>query len=187
VRRLVWLEFNIHVTNVLVSMQNLYDDVTTILLDLVKPFIDEQRSRFAHWHYLHEPDVCRGRGFCELRLRFEGESANLEEIKNTLIRNLKEFSDKTSLAMSDDEPLGSHEGCHGSRNATYMGAQSEKFGGDWPTIVEIMQKGSEFALEFFRLGRNLVENRSLQYGRRDRPSEHPYYVHLPANEILVEP
>jgi len=187
----------LHVANIQTRscMSNWYDDVSAILLDFVDPFIKEQRNKFVHWHYFSEPDDCRGRGlFKEIRLRFEGDDENLNKIKSDLIRELEEFSEKTHLTMKENEPLGSHEGCHGKPNNRYLGAESEKFGRDFPVMVEIWQKGSEFAIELFRQGRTLVEKCSLQYGYRpnpikpnEYPTTHPCYLHYPANQLLLEP
>ena len=86
---------------------------------------------------------------------------------------------------SNGEPTGSHEGCHGDRSGSYEGAASESFGRDWQPIVNILQIGSESAIKILELGRTLVENRSLQACQR--LVIHPYYLHLPANQLFVEP
>lgn len=88
--------------------------------------------------------------------------------------------------MVEDGSSGSHEGCHGARNKKFLGAASEEFGEDWSTIVELLQKGSEYALEILELGRKLKENKALQTYYRERVI-HPYYLHLPANQLIVEP
>ena len=185
-----------HITNVqtVFCVPNLYDDVSSVLLDFVSPFVERQRERFTHWHYLLEPEKCRGQfgeptqvSFYEIRLRFEGDGENLTQIKNDLTQDLEVFSERTHLTMKVSEPLGSHEGCHGRRNTPYKGAESERdFGRDFPVMVEIWQKGSEFVIELFRQGRKLVEKYSLQYGSRGS-TEHPRYLHYPANQLLLEP
>jgi hypothetical protein len=171
-------------------MPNWYQEVSTILLDLVDPFIRKQRDRFSHWHYLSEPDSCRGQElFKEIRLRFEGSADNLERIKYELEGDLEVFSERTHLTMKVNEPLGSHEGCHGRRNNQYKGAESEdlRFGRDFPVMVEVWQKGSEFAIDCLREGRKLVEVYPNQFVHRSSPTEHPRYLHYPANQLLLEP
>ena len=118
-------------------------------------------------------------------MRFEGTPENLRQIRQDLITEIGEFNQRTHLVMRDDEPLGSHEGCHGNRNSSYQGAASETFGRDWQSIVDILQIGSGSAIQILRLGRGLVEKRSLQMGQRQ--VRHPYYLHLPANQLIVEP
>lgn len=181
---IVWIEFNIHIRNRIVQQQNLFYDSVAILLDLVKPLVDSQRERFSHWHYLIEPDTCRGQECYETRLRFEGSETNIGRIKGTLVTRLNNYVNQTHRVMSETEPLGSHEGCHGCRGENYLGSQSENFGRDWNTIVEILQNGSEHSLNVFSLGRTLVENRSVQLGQWR--TIHPYYIHLPANQLIVE-
>jgi hypothetical protein len=146
--------------------------------------VDSHRGFFNHWHYLLEPDVCRPHS-CEIRLRFEGTPENLRHIKHDLITEIRNYSRRTHLVMCDDEPLGSHEGCHGNRNDSYQGAASEGFGRDWQSIVDILQTGSDSAIQILRLGRDLVENRSLQIYQRQ--VNHPYFLHLPTNQLVVEP
>lgn len=155
-----------------------------VLADLVQPFVDSHRNSFSHWHYLLEPDVCRPSS-CEVRLRFEGTSESLRQIRRDLITEIGNSRQRTHLIMRDDEPLGSHEGCHGNRNSSYQGATSEGFGRDWQSIADILQIGSESAIQILRLGRGLVENRSLQTYQRQ--VNHPYFLHLPANQLIVEP
>lgn len=183
---MVWLEFNIHMCHRLNDIKSLFANAVPIILDFVEPFINSQRDRFSHWHYLFEPDVCRGQPYGEIRLRIESDSATLERIKSELITMLDEYSVKTGIVMRESQHLGSHDGCHGRRGECYLGQQSENFGRDWDTIIEIMQRGSENAIEILRLGRNLVEERSLEWGGRER-TYHPYYLHLSANQLLVEP
>lgn len=139
---------------------------------------------FNSWHYLIEPDRCRS-SFVEIRLRFEGEEKDLNQMRSELVSELNNYSDRTHLSMRDDEKSGSHEGCHGNRNNTYLGAQSENFGRDWQSITEILQIGSESALRILRLGNGLVESRSLNVYQRQ--VSHPYYLHLSANQLFVEP
>ena len=67
-----------------------------------------------------------------------------------------------------------------------MGAASEEFGEDWSTIVELLQKGSEYALEILELGRKMKDNKALQICYREQVT-HLYYLHLPANQLIVEP
>ncbi len=155
----------------------------TVLVDLLQPFADSHRGSFSHWHYLLEPDVCRTQS-CEIRLRFEGSEENLRRMRQDLITEIGNYSDRTHLVMRNDEQLGSHEGCHGNRNSSYQGAASESFGRDWQSIVGILQIGSESAIQILQLGRGLVENRSLEMGQRQ--ARHPYFLHLPANQLIVE-
>jgi hypothetical protein len=176
---LTWLEYNLHF-----SKQPTYEDTIAVLVDLLQPFVDSHRNSFSHWHYLLEPDVCRPSS-CEVRLRFEGTPEALKQIKHDLITEIGNYSNSTRLVMRDYETLGSHEGCHGNRNSPYQGAASEKFGRDWQSIVDILQIGSEAAIQILRLGRGLVENQSLQMGQRQ--VRHPYYLHLSANQLIVEP
>jgi hypothetical protein len=167
-------------------INDLLDNAIPILLDFVEPFVNSQGDRFIHWHYLIEPDICRGQNYCEIRLRFEGERTNLNTIRHELTDGLRDYSDETNIAMREEENLGSHEGCHGRRDELYLGPGVESFGRDWDTIIEIMQVGSESALKILRLGRKLEEERSLRLGGRER-TIHPYYLHLPANQLFVEP
>ena len=94
----------------------------------MEPFVNNQRGKFIHWHYLIDPDICRGQNYCEIRLRFECESTNLNTIKHELIAGLIAYSDKTNIAMHENEDLGSHEGCYGRRRETYLGPEVESFG-----------------------------------------------------------
>jgi len=181
---MVWLEFNIHIRNRVLRPFDLFNDSLAILLNLVKPFVDSHRTLFVRWHYLLEPDTCRGEGCYEIRLRFEGSETNIIQVKDALVVELNNFVNLRHIAMRENEPLGSHEGSHGRRGMMYLGAQSENFGRDWNTIVEIMEKGSEDALAIFNLGRTLVEDRSIGLGTWR--TTHPYYTHLPANQLLVE-
>lgn len=196
-----WLEFNIHIREALSLESVIYgngsvklfafdllDKAVPLLLDFVEPLVDSQKGRFNHWHYLIEPDKCRKMGkdyiYYEIRLRFEAEGVNLDMIKHDLLDSLREYADTKRIAMREDEDLGSHEGCHGERGKNYYGSEDERFGGDWDTIVEIMQTGSESALKILRLGRGLKEESSLQL--EPRYTVHPYYLHLPANQLFVE-
>jgi len=181
-----WLEFNIHIRQALTDLHDLYEGIVPILLDFVEPFVNRQRGKFSRWHYLLEPDNCRDQTYCEIRLRFEGERANLEGIKSQLVTEFNHYANQTSTIMRNDELLGSHEGCHGDRSQTYAGSRSERFGGDWDKIVEIMQIGSESALKILRLGRKLAEKESLKWVGREQ-TYHPYYLHLPANQLFIEP
>lgn len=184
---MAWLDFNIHIRNAATRQNNwLFDDVVSILLDLVEPFVNNQRNIFTHWHYLFEPDVCRGQPYCEIRLRIESDATNLNEIRSELITRLNTYAEQTGIVMRENENLGSHEGSHGSRGRTYEGARSENFGRDWDTIVEILQEGSKAALKIFRLGRSLVEVQSIEWGGRPN-TYHPKYLHYPANQLFVEP
>jgi len=176
---LAWLEYNIH----LVGQPN-FNDIIAVLVDLLQPFVESRRDSFVHWHYLLEPDRCRASS-CEIRLRFEGSQENLKEIKQDLITEIRNYSGRTNLVASDGEPLGSHEGCHGGRDGSYQGSASENFGRDWQSVVNILQIGSESAIQILGLGRGLVENRSLQVYQRQ--VNHPYFLHLPANQLIVEP
>jgi len=178
------MEFNIHIRNRVIQPFDLFNDSVRILLELVQPFISNQRERFSHWHYLLEPDMCRGEGCYEIRLRFEGSEANIGQVSPALITDLNNYANLTHGAMSESEPLGSHEGCHGCRGDRYLGPRSENFGRDWNAIVDLLQLGSENALQVFGLGRTLVEDKSLRLG--SWRTVHPYYIHLPANQLLVE-
>jgi len=183
---LSWLEFNIHVRSPVLG-DNVF--VRRILLELIEPFVNTHRQKFSHWHYLIESDPCRGDGYYyEIRIRFEGDNANLSLVKNALINDLANYSNRTNITMREDEILGSHEGHHGRRIGggigPYRGAQSEGFAADWSIIVEILEKGSEFALQILSLGDNLIESRSMQVSKWHL--FHPYYLHLPANQLLLE-
>jgi hypothetical protein len=178
---LPWLEYNIHFCS-----QPNYADLMEVISDLLKPFVDSHREFFNHWHYLLEPDVCRPNS-SEIRLRFEGSPENLEQIKCELVREVGNFGHRTNLVMSDEDPVGSHEGRHGDRNRHYEGVDSEDWTveGDWEKIVKILQIGSDSALQILKLARELVENNSLQ--RYRRTVDHPYFIHLPANQLIFEP
>lgn len=177
-----WLEFNIHIRNS-TSIVALFEDAVSILLDFLEPFVNSQRGKFAHWHYLLEPDTCRGQPFGEIRVRLAGTKRNLAKIKNNLTTALAGYVQKSDEAMCEDEHLGSHTGCHGRRGESYRGLQSEDFGRDWETIVEILQVGSENALELLQLGRNLVEDRSLRWGGREH-TYHPGYLSLSSKPVI---
>jgi hypothetical protein len=133
-----------------------------------------------------EPDICRGSNYYEIRLRFECDEIDLKYVKDTFVSNLLEFTERTHITMREDEPLGSHEGEHGHRHKKYRGIESENFGEDWPTMVEIMQRGAESALEILHLGTQLKGSKALGWDRRPSPPEHPYFLHLSANQLLVE-
>lgn len=179
---LSWLEYNIHI----LRNDAWYPDAIEILTDLVKRFVERQRaqSRFTHWHYLIESDRCREKS-SEIRVRFQGNSTDLNRIRDELISELNSFSVNRSLTVRDGAGHGSHTGCHGNRNQDHTG-ESDKYGQDWPLIVEILQIGSDSALEILSVGKKLMTYRSRQSGVRD-PYPHEYYLHLPANQLLVEP
>jgi hypothetical protein len=172
-----WLEYNIHVR----SDRLWYENSIKVLRNMLGPFVKAHTGRFAHWHYLIEPDKCR-QGYCEIRVRFEAEKSKLEEIRKELMQELRSFS---VVVMQHDELLGSHEGCHGERGRIYQGAASERFGRDWPIIVRIMEVGSEAAIEILQLAEGLTEKPSLE--PCSRTVQHPYFLHLPANQLMVEP
>ena len=173
-----WFEYNLHITKF--SFENVRDAI----LDFIGSFINKNRELCQNWNYLIEPDGCKlAEG--ELRFRFKGINSNLEKIRQNLIADLKEYSQRTRILI-EDGPSGSHEGCHGVRNKKFLGAASEEFGEDWSTIVELLQKGSEYALEILELGRKLNETKALQTYYRERVI-HPYYLHLPVNQLIVEP
>jgi hypothetical protein len=120
----------------------------------------------------------------EIRLRFEGEESDLNEIKRDLVFSLDRFSKKENLSIADDRIHGSHEGCHGKREERYQG-ELRKYQQDWPSLVDIMQLSSESALRILNMGRKLSNDESIRRGRWF--VLHPYYLHLPANQLLVEP
>lgn len=173
-----WLEYNIHISDVLT-----HNNILSILFDLIEPFVNSHRASFEHWHYLFEPDVSIPT-VAEVRLRFEGTANNLATIKTDLVREVDRFRLLTNLVIADGDRIGSHEGSHGTRNQQYQG-EAGAFGNDWNAIIEILQIGSESALQILRIGRGLTTNHSLSFGQRI--VNHPYYLHLPANQLLVEP
>jgi len=173
-----WLEYDLHLRTY--SFENARDSI----IDFVGPFISRNRDLFQHWHYLIERDQCREKEG-ETRIRFESSSSDLIEIRWRLVKELKGYANRLGILMTEDESLGSHEGCHGNRNSTYQGPDSESFGSDWSAIVNIMQSGSEFAINILKSGKSLKKPRSVQY--YTRTVRHQYYLHLPANQLLVEP
>jgi len=76
-----------------------------VLLELIDPYILSQRSRFSHWHYLFEPDVCRGQPYGEIRLRIEADTTNLNEIEGELIARLNTYAEQTGIVMREIEDL----------------------------------------------------------------------------------
>jgi len=164
---------------------NDFNQTRDIIIDFVNPFVSRNRHLFSQWHYLFEVDQCREKQI-EIRLRFKSSTTNLREIKHNLINELDSYVNLGNLLMKDSEPLGSHEGCHGTRGGTFQGEASDNFGGDWSTIVEILQIGSESAMQILELGRSLSTPRSLEWGGRSNVV-HPYYLHLPANQLFIEP
>ncbi len=173
-----WLEYNIHINGAIT-----HNTILSILFGLIEPFVNSHRAIFEHWHYLFEPDVDHPTA-AEVRLRFEGTANNLAVIKTDLVAEIDRFKTLTNLVMADADRLGSHEGSHGTRNQQYLG-EAGAFENDWNAIIEILQIGSESALQILRLGRGLTTNHSLNFGQRI--VNHPYYLHLPANQLLVEP
>ncbi len=180
---MVWLEFNLHIRNQALSWPDFFGKGSEVLLGLVRPFVDARRTQLTHWHYLVEPDNCRGAGFFEIRLRFEGAEENINSAREALVAQLNAGT-MSQLVMRENEPLGSHEGEHGQRGARYAGPRSEDFGRDWDTIVGILEKGSESALAILDLGRGLVGPKSVQFGAWR--TSHPYFTHLAANQLLLE-
>lgn len=192
---MAWLEYNIHVRQKL-TIETITPILSSILADWIRSFVSTHTELFNHWHYLLEPDKCRpsipSEPFYEIRLRFEGDIEKLKQIKSHLVAELKQ---RTSLVMTEDEPLGSHEGRHGDRDRCYEGAAAESdaegwtVGRDWEKIVEIWQTGSEFALKILQLGRGLEETKSTQLNSRQHfyPHAHPHFLHFPANQLIVEP
>lgn len=179
-----WLEYNIHTH---ITYLELYKNgvlrVAEILTDLLEPFVREYGNRLTHWHYLIEPAVCRGpitiQSPVEIRIRFEGERPNLDEIRRDLVSDLAGYCDRTHPTMREDELLGSHERRHGQRGQTYRGAEPEEdLKEDWPSVVEILQIGSESALKILRIGKKLESAKALAW--EPRLVEHWYYLHLPA-------
>jgi len=179
-----WFEYNLHLRHSAFNVKQDYIPIRDGVLDFVKPFITEYRCLFSHWHYLFEVDQCREKQI-EIRLRFESSADNILELKENLINELDSFVNDSNILMKESEVLGSHEGAHGNRGGTYLGAESEGFGADWPKIKEIFQIGSENALKILTLGRELVTPVSLNWGGRQ--TYRPYYLHLPANQLFVEP
>lgn len=177
-----WLEYNIHIRR----SDTWYPDIVATLTDFVAPFIREQKDegRFTRWHYLIEPDKCRN-GFREIRIRFQGEQENLNAIERELIGQLRDFTETRNLTVRNDHQNGSHVGCHGRRGERYAG-ESETYGEDWPHIVDIMHEGSNSALRILCIGKKLRTDRSLRCEQRS-PLPHQYYLHLPANQLLIEP
>lgn len=173
-----WLEYNLHIAKF--SFQNVRDAI----LDFIGPFIDKNGELIQNWNFLIEPDKC-GLAEGELRFRFKGTQLNLEQIRKKLIADLNDYSRQTGILV-EDGTSGSHEGCHGKRDNKFMGAASEEFDEDWSTIVELLQKGSEHALEILELGRLLKGQKALQNYFRERVI-HPYYLHLIANQLIIEP
>lgn len=184
---MVWLEFNIHIRNRVIGQLDLFNDVFPVLLFFIRPFVNNHRTQFNHWHYLVEPDTCRGRDCFEIRLRFEGGEEDMNEIDNDLSYELEAYVNQANpigrRIMSMIEPSGSHEGSHGCRGETYPG-EAQRFGGDWNNIVRILEIGSENALNIFALGAALRGDAALQPGTWR--TTHPYYTHLPANQLLIE-
>lgn len=173
-----WLEYNIHITGALTQ-----NNVFSVLFNLIEPFVNSHRTMFQHWHYLFEPNVC-GSTIGEVRLRFEGTTNNIATIRTDLIAQVANFKRQTNLIMDNTDVNGSHEGAHGDRALQYQG-EAGPFGNDWNSIVEILQIGSESALKILRIGQGLTSNRSLEV--YERTVRHNYYLHLPANQLLVEP
>lgn len=191
---LVWLEYNIHIRP---EFRYAYPKkIITILLDLIKPFVETHKDEINHWHYLIEGDKCRGKEFAEIRFRVEARQAKLKEIKKQLSREVRKFSKEKHLTIPEGEDHGSHEGENGERDKTYKGAQSEKrWGQDWDKIVEILQIGSESSLKilyYYPSLRSSESHKGYQIIRVIDPrtriiTNHPYFLHLPANQFLVEP
>ena len=180
-----WLEYNLHIRNSYFNVQKDYPQVVDALLDFVNPFITRNSHLYENWHYLFEVDQCREKQI-EIRLRFESMSTNINILKGNLVDDLVSYVNRTNILMKDSETLGSHEGCHGDRGDEFLGATSDKFGADWPTIVEILQIGSESAIKILELGRSLSALKSLEWGARNG-TYHPFYLHLSANQLYIEP
>ena len=178
-----WLEYNLHLSHVSFNIIKDFDIVRDVIVDFIGPFISNKSHLYEHWNYLIEPDKCREKEL-EIRLRFESSESNLECVRQLLINELETYANRTNILMKENEDNGSHEGCHGIRNQTFQGASSETFEEDWPNIVEIMQVGSESAIKILELGRSLKTHKSLQL--YIRKIVHSYYLHLPANQLIVE-
>lgn len=171
-----WLEYNIHLRSILTN------DAISVLVDFVYPFM-RNHGEYVNWHYLVEQNGCRSTQL-EIRLRVEGAQEYIDAFRQDITTEIRNYSQRTNLVMSENDALGSHEGLHGNRTGHYQGAASENFGRDWNSIVRIMQIGSENAIEIFRLARGLVERRSFDDGPRQ--VNHPYYLHLTFNQLLAE-
>lgn len=180
-----WLEYNLHLRNSSMNVQLDYDQILNALLDFVSPFILRNSHLYENWHYLFELDQCR-KNQIETRLRFESTSINISILKENLIEDLDSYVNSSNILMKDSETSGSHEGCHGVRGKKFLGTDSENFEADWSAIVEILQIGSESAIKILKLGRSLTTPKSLTWGGRPG-TYHPYYLHLSANQLLIEP
>jgi len=101
---LEWREYNIHIAS--------FEAAKKVLVNLVRPFVQENKARFSHWHYLLQQDKC-GAACGEVRIRFEGERDELEKIINDLRESLSNYANKTNDIMADGDPAGSHLGEHG--------------------------------------------------------------------------
>jgi len=159
-----WTEVNIHVIN--------SNQFRRAVLSFVKPFVKNcKRTRqIDSWHFFLEECPLTGprHGELEIRLRFYGESIEIDQIKNALSTKLEK------LARSRRNPITFyHFGNHG-RPGKYRGERAN-WRTDWPIVVKQYNFGSEYALQF--LSKRHLHRRLGYHGHR--------YVHLLLNQLLI--
>ena len=150
-----WIEVNIECSS---GSENKH------LMSFVKPVVTEFRNDVKSWHFLWE-----GKHYpLTLRLRFYGN----EEV----INNIRTFLDEHLKGVT--HAYGSHGNC--AQYAEYTGEINDWGSKGWTKGVELLEFGSEFALE-------LVENKD-KLGTSEEYRKNAFdfadrYTHLFLNQI----
>lgn len=159
-----WTEVNIHVSN--------SNQLKRAILSFVKPFVKncKRTHRIDSWHFFFEECPLTGprHGQPEIRLRFYGESIEINQINNELRTELNKCTRSTRNPITFY-----HFGNHGS-SGTYRG-QRANWGTDWSLVMKQFNNSSEYALQF--LGKRNLHKRVGYHGER--------YVHLLLNQLRI--
>lgn len=163
-----WIELNVGI--------NRTNPDDKILMDTIKPILNQFKKNINSWHFLWEnkpwPKL-KGKGKT-LRVRFFG--------KNKDIEKLKIFLDKKFQTLEKKEPtyyFGHCFGRHGDCGNKYAG--EDTWGTEaWKMGMKFLNLGSDFALELIKnknkLGKTPIYLKDVSY-YADR------YCHLFLNQI----
>ena len=158
-----WVEVNIHFSD---PQEN-----RRVLLAFVKPFVEDckKHSLIESWHFFEERCPQRGPklGEPEIRLRFYGESEDIDAVKDQLSSKLRNL-----VASSKDPITYYHFGNHGEPG-DYVG-EANYWGNDWSIAMKQYQEGAELGLWFIQ---NFSSTMPLERWQK--------ISHLILNQLLV--
>ena len=126
-----WVEVN------LFARQRVQND---ILLDVLKPFVENLRKRemVVNWHFFREPEI-------RFRIRLRSEKAQVEASRR--IAALAESLRERRLVSTW------HFGNHGEKDRTYVGEEDRYGHLGWRIAQDYFNHGSEVALQLLSLRR----------------------------------